>query len=144
MDYFFRIPDIFHCLDNNVFYFAPTSQWLIDILTRFLAVVNSSVNFLIYCIMSSQFRKHFPRVTFFLKLAPMSLPSDKHWQKKVLQRKVLNNLRHEDYLILRIQLSQESTTSSYTSGTIQKNNLNCKACEIISKKSGRIILIFQC
>ena len=37
-------------------YFAPEWQMLVDLINRYLAVVNSSVNFIIYCVAGKQFR----------------------------------------------------------------------------------------
>ena len=46
---------ILECHKMNAFYFAPTVQLITDVVARLLAVLNSSVNFFIYCMVSSQF-----------------------------------------------------------------------------------------
>ena len=37
-------------------YFAPEWQMVVDMINRYLAVVNSSINFIIYCVAGKQFR----------------------------------------------------------------------------------------
>ncbi|XP_023333939.1 FMRFamide receptor, partial [Eurytemora carolleeae] len=50
------IGTILRCYSNNLKYYTPTWQWCADSVARYLAVVNSSINFLIYCLAGSQFR----------------------------------------------------------------------------------------
>ena len=38
-------------------YFGPEWQLVVDIITRYLAVINSSINFIIYCVAGKQFRR---------------------------------------------------------------------------------------
>ena len=38
-------------------YFGPEWQLVVDMLTRYLAVINSSINFVIYCVAGKQFRR---------------------------------------------------------------------------------------
>ena len=51
-----RIPSILRCFESGQYYFAPTTQWLIDLLARYLAILNSSINFFIYCLVGTEFR----------------------------------------------------------------------------------------
>ena len=37
-------------------YFGPEWQHLVDIMARYLAVLNSSINFIIYCVADKKFR----------------------------------------------------------------------------------------
>ena len=46
----------------KIFYFAPLEQWLCDFVARYLVILNSSVNFIIYCLVGSEFRKAFGQV----------------------------------------------------------------------------------
>ena len=40
-------------------YFGPEWQHMVDIMARYLAVLNSSINFIIYCVAGKQFRNVF-------------------------------------------------------------------------------------
>ena len=40
-------------------YFVPEWQMVLDMITRYLAVINSSSNFIIYCVAGKQFRRVF-------------------------------------------------------------------------------------
>ena len=51
-----RIPSIVRCHKAGCHYFAPTNQFLVDFIARYLAIFNSSINFIIYCLVGSQFR----------------------------------------------------------------------------------------
>ena len=45
------------CFDSPfISYFVPELQLVVDMITRYLAVINSSINFIIYCLAGSQFR----------------------------------------------------------------------------------------
>ena len=37
-------------------YYGPEWQLVVDIIARYLAVINSSINFIIYCVAGNQFR----------------------------------------------------------------------------------------
>ena len=43
-------------------YFVPEWQLLVDIIARYLAVLNSSINFIIYCVAGKQFRGILARI----------------------------------------------------------------------------------
>ena len=59
---YYRIPDIIKCFHMKIFYFAPLEQWLCDFVARYLVILNSSINFIIYCLVGSEFRKAFGQV----------------------------------------------------------------------------------
>ena len=44
------------CYEHNLDYHISKETYLLDFLARFLVIVNSSTNFLIYCLTGSQFR----------------------------------------------------------------------------------------
>ena len=44
------------CYEHNLDYHVSKETYLLDFLARFLVIVNSSTNFLIYCLTGSQFR----------------------------------------------------------------------------------------
>ena len=44
------------CYEHNLDYQISKKIYLLDFLARFLAIVNSSTNFIIYCLTGSQFR----------------------------------------------------------------------------------------
>ena len=45
------------CTKKNIFYFAPLEQWLAEFVARYLAIINCSITFIIYCVVESNFRK---------------------------------------------------------------------------------------
>ena len=50
------IPDILDCLDRKCGYHISSNRWIADITIRYLALLNSSINFIIYCFVGSNFR----------------------------------------------------------------------------------------
>ena len=52
-----RIPRIFNCFNSDTFYFAPHLHWVFDFFARLFTVINSSINFFIYSMTGSEFRK---------------------------------------------------------------------------------------
>ena len=44
------------CYEHNLDYHISKETYILDFLARFLVIVNSSTNFLIYCLTGSQFR----------------------------------------------------------------------------------------
>ena len=52
----FRISTILRCHKIRAHYFAPTNQFLFDSVARLFAVINCASNFIIYCMVGTQFR----------------------------------------------------------------------------------------
>ena len=53
----FRYNLIVDCFNSPTgMYFGPEWQHLVDMIARYLAVLNSSINFIIYCVAGKQFR----------------------------------------------------------------------------------------
>ena len=50
------IPNILDCYDRQCGYFITSKRWIADIIVRYLVMLNSSTNFLIYCCVGSNFR----------------------------------------------------------------------------------------
>ena len=50
------IPSILDCYDRKCGYFITSKRWIADIIVRYLVMLNSSTNFLIYCFVGSNFR----------------------------------------------------------------------------------------
>merc|ERR1719225_1957965 len=51
-----RVRTILTCFSSVGHYVAPSWQLQLDLVARYMAVLNSSVNFLIYCMAGRQFR----------------------------------------------------------------------------------------
>ena len=51
------IPNILECYRRTCKYFISSGRWVADIITRYLVLFNSSVNFIIYCFAGTNFRK---------------------------------------------------------------------------------------
>ena len=52
-----RVPSILSCLGSGRPHYVPDLQWLADFAVRYLALVNASTNFPIYCLLGPQFRR---------------------------------------------------------------------------------------
>ena len=50
------IPRILECYRRNCHYYISSTRWVADSIVRYLVMLNSSTNFLIYCLYGSQFR----------------------------------------------------------------------------------------
>ena len=51
------IPSILECYRNNCNYYISSGRWVADIIIRYLVLLNSSVNFIIYCFAGTNFRE---------------------------------------------------------------------------------------
>ena len=51
------IPNILECYRRTCKYYVSSGRWVADIITRYLVLLNSSVNFIIYCFAGATFRK---------------------------------------------------------------------------------------
>lgn len=51
------IPDILDCFRNGCMYYVSSTRWIADHIIRYLVMLNSSVNFVIYCFVGSNFRQ---------------------------------------------------------------------------------------
>ena len=52
------IPTLLECYDRQCPYHISSMRWLLDSIIRYLVMLNSSINFIIYCFMGSNFRKN--------------------------------------------------------------------------------------
>jgi hypothetical protein len=52
-----RMSRILNCFNADTFYFAPHFQWVLDFFARLFTVINSSINFFIYSMPGSEFRR---------------------------------------------------------------------------------------
>ena len=50
------IPNILECYERNCRYYISSKRWLLDKIIRYLVILNSSINFFIYCFVGSNFR----------------------------------------------------------------------------------------
>ena len=50
------IPNILECFERQCPYHISTKRWLLDSLVRYMVMLNSSINFIIYCFVGSSFR----------------------------------------------------------------------------------------
>ena len=46
------------CFKNNLEYHMPKLTYILDFVARFFVILNSSINFLIYCMVGSEFRSN--------------------------------------------------------------------------------------
>ena len=50
------ISDIVECYESSCYYYLSPKRWAMDIIIRYLVMLNSSINFIIYCFVGSNFR----------------------------------------------------------------------------------------
>ena len=50
------IPNIFECMERKCKYNISASRWVVDAMVRYIVMLNSSTNFIVYCFVSSSFR----------------------------------------------------------------------------------------
>ena len=60
------IPDILECYESSCYYYLSPKRWAMDIIIRYLVMLNSSINFIIYCFVGSNFRNTLKQI--FLKV----------------------------------------------------------------------------
>ena len=51
------IPNILECYRRSCHYYITSNRWVADSIVRYLVMLNSSTNFLIYCCFGSNFRR---------------------------------------------------------------------------------------
>ena len=51
-----QLREVEQCYENGLDYHVSKQTYILDFLARFLVILNSSVNFLIYCLVGSEFR----------------------------------------------------------------------------------------
>ena len=51
------IPNVLDCYERSCRYHISSKRWLLDCLIRYLVMINSSINFIVYCFMGSNFRR---------------------------------------------------------------------------------------
>ena len=51
-----QLPRVEACYEAGLEYYMKKETYILDLLARFLVIINSSVNFVIYCLVGSQFR----------------------------------------------------------------------------------------
>ena len=49
------IPSILKCIDRSCRYFVSNKVWLVDSIIRVLILMNSTLNFLVYCLGGPQY-----------------------------------------------------------------------------------------
>ena len=52
----FTIPNILECYERHCPYHISKKRWLMDSMVRYMVMLNSSINFIIYCFVGSSFR----------------------------------------------------------------------------------------
>ena len=68
------IPDIVQCYERNCYYYLSSRRWVMDILVRYLVMLNSSINFIIYCFVGSNFRNTLKQVFIREESIELNLP----------------------------------------------------------------------
>ena len=51
-----QLREVEQCYENGLDYHVSKQTYILDFIARFLVILNSSVNFLIYCLVGSEFR----------------------------------------------------------------------------------------
>ena len=51
------IPNILECHERKCRYYVSSERWVADSVIRYLVMLNSSINFIIYCFLGSKFRE---------------------------------------------------------------------------------------
>ena len=58
------IPNILECFERQCPYHISTKRWLLDGIVRYMVMLNSSINFIVYCFFGSSFRSTLMQLLF--------------------------------------------------------------------------------
>jgi len=89
------------CFKNNLEYHMPKLTYILDFVARFLVILNSSINFLIYCMVGSEFRSNLFAMmgirTTSTRPTATSMASLLKEESKITERKCLDGINEEAF-----------------------------------------------